>query len=132
MYVQEQLRRIGVRMDIAALDRSVVSQRYKENDFDSVSFSFNTSLLRTTQYSSIGYDNPQIFKLHEYARTAINPDEYYAIYRQIMAIHSQELPHTFLYPYVFFYAVRKNIRGLSSPFRADPIKYMEHLWIEEE
>jgi hypothetical protein len=49
-----------------------------------------------------------------------------------MAIHSRELPHTFLYPRVGFYVVRKKIRGLSSPFRADPRKYMGNLWIEEK
>jgi ABC-type transport system substrate-binding protein len=119
-------------MDIATLSRSVVYQRYKVSDFDSVLYGFKTSLLRTTQYSSIGYDNPQIFKLHEYTRTAINPDEHSAIYRQIMAIHSQDIPHTFLYPRVDFYVVHKNIRGLSSPFRANPYRYVEHLWIEEE
>jgi peptide/nickel transport system substrate-binding protein len=130
--VQEQLRRIGIRMDIATLDRSVVGPRWRAGDFESVLFDFNTSLRRTTQYSSIGYDNPQIFKLHEYAQAAVDPEEHSAIYRQIMAIHSQDLPHTFLYPNVTIYVVRKNIRGLSSPFRANPYRYMEHLWIEEE
>jgi peptide/nickel transport system substrate-binding protein len=132
VYVQEQLRRIGVRMDIATLARSVVGPRQRAGNFDSVLFDFNTSLRRTTQYSSIGYENPEIFKLHESAMAALDPDEHDAIYRQIMAIHSQDLPHTFLYPRVLFYAVHKKIRGLGSPFRSNPIESMEHLWIEEE
>lgn len=132
VYVQEQLRRIGIRMDIGTLDFNLLNPRLKVGDFDSVLFVFNSSFGNTRPYSYIGYDKPRIFKLHESGKVAMDPDEQNAIFRQIMAIHSQEFLYTFLYPRVVFYVVRKNIRGLSSPFRADPIKYMEHLWIEEE
>jgi peptide/nickel transport system substrate-binding protein len=134
VYVKEQLRRIGVRMDIVTLDYKLVTQRLEEGDFDSALYMFNTNIeSRNTQiYSRIGYDNPRIFKLFESATTTLDLDKHNAIYKQIMAIHRQDLPHTFLYPRVGFYGVRKNIRGLSSPFRANPYSKMEHLWIEEE
>ncbi len=31
-----------------------------------------------------------------------------------------------------FHVVNQRIQGLSRPFRADPLPYMEDLWIEEE
>ena len=132
VYVKEQLRRIGVRMDIVNLAFKLVPQRLREGDFDSALYIFNTRVENTRVYSNIGYDNPRIFKLLESATTTLDIGEQNALYRQIMAIHSRELPHTFLYPRVGFYVVRKNIRGLSSPFRANPYSKMEHLWIEEE
>jgi hypothetical protein len=42
------------------------------------------------------------------------------------------MPFTFLYPEVTFNIVHRRIRGLKSPNRADPARFMEHLWIEEE
>ncbi|MBU1475608.1 MAG: hypothetical protein KJ768_12180 [Acidobacteria bacterium] len=42
-----------------------------------------------------------------------------------------EIPVTFLYPDIKFNIVHKRIRGLKSPNRAYPGKFMEYLWISE-
>jgi len=36
------------------------------------------------------------------------------------------------YPQVTLNIVRRRIRGLKSPNRADPTRFIEHLWIEEQ
>ena len=132
VYIQEQLRRAGVRMEITTLAFNLVHRRYKAGQFDAVLMVFTNELGFTTSYSSIGYDNPRIFQLHESAKATFDLDKRNNIYRELMAIHSQELPLTFLYPVVHNFVARKCIRGLSSPFRSDPVMYMEHLWIEED
>ena len=37
-----------------------------------------------------------------------------------------------LFPRVVTHFVHRRIRGLSSPYRTDPVWYMEELWIEDE
>jgi len=132
VYIQEQLRRVGVRMEITTLDLFLLHRRYMEGDFDAAIHIFNNFPGLTWHYSSIGYDNPRIFQLHKSAEITMDLDKLDDIYRELMTIHSEELPLTFLYPNLYGFIARKFIRGLSSPFRTDPVMYMEHLWIEED
>ena len=104
----------------------------QKGDFDAAIYFFYNFPGNTMNYSSIGYDNPRIFKLHRSAEITMDLDKLDNIYRELMAIHSEEIPVTFLYPYLEIFVARKSIRGLSSPFRIDPVIHMEYLWIEEE
>ena len=54
------------------------------------------------------------------------------IFQELTEIVAADLPVTFLFPEVQSWAVHRRIRGLESPFRADPIFYMEELWLEDE
>ncbi len=132
VYIQEQLRRVGVQIEITTLYRMPLFGRYMAGDFDAVIQFFNNFPGLAWHYSSIGYDNPRIFQLHKSAEITADLDKLDNIYRELMAIHSEELPLTFLYPNLYSFVARKYIRGLSSPFRTDPLMYMEYLWIEEE
>ena len=86
----------------------------------------------TMSYSAIGYNNPRLFQLHKSAKITMDPDKLDKIYQELMAIHNEDLPLTFLYNVVESFVARKYIRGLSTPFWAYPVIYMEHLWIEED
>ena len=58
-------------------------------------------------------------------------DEQDRIYGELTEIFHADVPVTFLYPNVENWVVLRRIRGLSTPFRADPVWNAEHLWIEE-
>jgi len=103
-----------------------------KGDFESVIYMFYNFPGNTMSYSAIGFDNPRIFQLHKSAEITMDLDKLDNIYRELMTIHSEEIPVTFLFPYLSSFVARKSIRGLSSPFRVDPVINMEHLWIEEE
>ena len=49
-----------------------------------------------------------------------------------MSIFQAELPFTYLVLDVETYVAHRRIKGLSSPWRADPVWFMEHLWLEED
>ncbi len=132
VYIQEQLRRVGVRMEITTLNFMPLHVRYRAGDFDAAIHIFNNFPGVTMSYSSIGYDNPRIFQLHKSAEITLDPDKLDKIYRELQAIHSQDLPLTFLYNGVESFVALKCIRRLSTPFWAYPVIYMEHLWIEED
>ena len=57
-------------------------------------------------------------------------DEIDAIHREIMPIIRADLPMTILFPQVQTYAVDRRLRGLESPYRGDPILFMEDLWLD--
>ncbi len=82
--------------------------------------------------SPIGYENPRVWELLDAARGTHHPDSLDAIYRRLMPIFQADLPMTFLYPGVLHVAARRRVRGLSSPDRAEPTVWMQHLWLEDE
>jgi hypothetical protein len=48
-----------------------------------------------------------------------------------MPLFQADLPVTFLYPMTWTHVVHRRVRGLSTPWRADPVWYMEHLWLDK-
>ncbi len=44
----------------------------------------------------------------------------------------EDLPITFLYRRMGAWVAHRRLRGLSSPWRATPYRYMDQLWLEDE
>ncbi len=121
-------------MEIVTLEWPSVRDRLLAGDFEAAIF--NVTLGNQEQFfgagSPMGYRNPAVIDLFERARAAMNPDELDSIYEQLMPMFQADLPATFLLPQVETMLAHRRIRGLSQPYRVDPVWYMEHLWIEEE
>ncbi|MEE9514033.1 MAG: ABC transporter substrate-binding protein [Anaerolineales bacterium] len=138
VFIQDNLRRIGVRMDIRILDTSVVRNRLEEaqSDLSAAFFLLGCYPESLQEYfgvsSIIGYHNQEIYPLLDQLVDVVNPDKVDLIYGQIAEILSKHLPVTFLMPRVVTFIAHQRLRGLSSPFRAIPSRHMEDLWIEEE
>lgn len=137
VYVQDQFRRIGVIMEIQVVDKNIVWRRLRVGDFDALISrtqnlpgSGHVGLLG--EDSPFGYHNPEIIRLLNLAKYAINPDEKDSICQEIMPIFSADLPITYLLPQVQTHIVQRRIRGLSSPYRPDPVWFMEYLWMEDD
>ena len=54
------------------------------------------------------------------------------VYRELTRIFRAEWPATFLSPHVGTVFAHRRLQGLSNPWRADPVWFMEDLWIEDE
>jgi peptide/nickel transport system substrate-binding protein len=129
VYIQDQFRKVGVRMEIVTLDRSVLMTRGMSGEFDACLFYIHFG----DHGEDYGvYDNPEFDRLLENAYFAPTPDERDITLRKLWPIFRTDVPFTFLYPRVTFNIVHRRIRGLKSPNRADPCRFMEQLWIEEE
>jgi peptide/nickel transport system substrate-binding protein len=140
IYVQDQLRKIGVQMEIQLLNRSIMLQRLSKGEFDAI---INLTANSTTQPnfghitfygkdSPLGYDNAEMNRLLNLARITIDQDEKDKVYEKIMPIFYEDLPVTLLLPSVQTHIAHKRINGLITPYRPDPVWFMESLWIEEE
>ena len=82
--------------------------------------------------AAIGYSNSRADELIAEARETMNPERMAEIYYEITTILQEDLPVTSLYPQVWTTVAHRRVRGLSSPYRTDPITHMDDVWIEEE
>ncbi len=148
VYIQAALRRVGVQMDVTLLDWDAMSGRVRAGEFEAAMLGMPLEVIRlffgeaeigdvgkfyaVVQGSPIGYANPRVTALLKELRVTFNPDEEDRIYRALWAIFQADLPVTFLCLWVATTVAHRRVRGLSSPYRADPVWCMEDLWLEDE
>ncbi len=140
VYVQAQLRRVGVHMDITSrADRGQVFRQVRGGDFEAAISRLVMSLSSRGgqlgffgEDSHIGYPNQRAHQLLEMAAATQNPLTIDTLYRELMEIFQADHPVTFLYTKQSTHVVHRRLAGLSSPHRTDPVMYMEHLWLEDE
>lgn len=135
LFVQSQLRRMGIRMEILTMDILAGRERWRRGEFDAAIVTSlggeNGNAVLFGKNSLLGYANPTVAELLERAAASMNPEERDGIYRELWPIFQAELPMTPLYPALWTHVVHRRVQGLSSPFRADPLWYAEELWLEE-
>ena len=132
VYVQEQLRRVGVLMDIRTLDQGSAWGALGTGKFEAV-LNFTASTLQRFfgEDSFIGYHNAGVATLLRRLPLAMDPDEEDRLRQELAQIFRAEVPATFLFPRVNTVFAHRRIRGLSTPWRADPIRFMGDLWLED-
>ena len=62
---------------------------------------------------------------------ANDPNEQDRLYRELTLVYREDLPVTRLIPRPRIHFAHRRLRGMGTPFHADPDRYMEDLWIEE-
>lgn len=87
---------------------------------------------RYDEASPFGYTNPTLIDLLKKAQATINPHELDRIYREFWPIFQAELPITGLYPLFYTTVAHRRVRGLSTSYRAQPLRYMQDLRLEDE
>jgi peptide/nickel transport system substrate-binding protein len=136
IYVQAALKRIGVDMELHALENRIWRQRLRSGEYEAAFAPLYNAIDGHLQWfgpeSPIGYDNPHVARLLASVKETADPNEIDRIYGELMPILRKELPVTILFPAVESYVAHRRLRGLQSPYRGDPIHFMEDLWIEEQ
>ena len=138
VYVQAELRRVGIAVEIA---HSAIGSRINADaDFEAGIAWFwgelRPGVIRLGRWlgteSPIGYSNPTVDSLILRGRATRDPDEYERIFRELGPIIQQDLPITFLYRTMHAFVAHRRVCGLSSPWRAEPYTYLDQLWLEDE
>lgn len=138
VYIQSQLRRVGADANVQMMEWSPVRERVTAGDFEAALFVANASLDSPIgvlpffgEESFIGYDNREVAGLLDELLNTIAPAEIDRIHRQLERIFEAELPVTYLYPNVESSVASERIQGLSTPFRADLLRYADELWVAD-
>ena len=139
VFLQSQWRRVGVKAEILTLDSSILRNRVKAGNFDAAftgiinePLGWGGLLRYFGRESPVGYANSRVISLLEEARETTHPDRIDTIYRELAPIFLRDLPYTFISAGSESFIAHRRLKGLSTPYRANPIWAMEHLWIEEE
>jgi peptide/nickel transport system substrate-binding protein len=134
--IQDQLHQVGVRMDIQVGEMAVVLKKMESGEFEAVFCPIRFSLFLQRQFSfgyqELGYSNVEVIKLIDRLVTTAAPNAADDIYQQLSEIFLTDLPVTFLFPAGATCIVHRRVKGLISPWRADPVAHMEHLWLEDD
>jgi peptide/nickel transport system substrate-binding protein len=136
VYVQDQLRRVGVRMEVQILDAWIVWNRRKTGEYEAAFsyFRFTPGGLQREfgEDAWTGYTNAEMVRLIDRVLVTADPDAQDHIYRELTEIFRADMPVTLLQPRVEVIFAHRRLRGLTSLWRPVPTWYMEDLWIEEE
>ncbi len=138
LLIQDQLRRVGVKMEIRPVERIVWREAYRSGDFDATIWDVPNTPQRLLESeffgdgSRIGYRNPEIVRWLEMLTVEMDPDAQDTLYARINEILRRDVPFTFLFPYVEASVAHRRIRGLRTPDRVNLLKYIAELWIEDE
>lgn len=137
VWLQSQYARIGVRMEIAQLDRSIVLERVRDGDYEAAITYFVSWMPHHLEplfgrETAFGSSNPEAIELLDRLADLSVPEEIDAVFRQLQEIFQRELPFTFLTLDVETFAAHRKVKGFSTPFRAEPAWHAEDLWIEED
>ena len=137
VYIQSQLRQVGIGVEIQTMEWRPVLERMTTGQFEAALFGQGASLDSPMgilpffgEESFIGYSNRDVIALLNELTSTIDPDEIDRIHRQLIPFFEADLPVTYLYPNVVTSMATQRVGGLSSPYRIDPVRYMDELWLE--
>ncbi|MEJ2239860.1 MAG: hypothetical protein P8X82_16330 [Gemmatimonadales bacterium] len=136
VYVQAQLRLVGVQMEIQLAERAIMWEKLRTGDFEAWMYIDQAppdgQRRNHGRGNAAGYDNEEAFEVIDRLGATADPAEVDELYRKLTEIYRDDPPFTRLIPFTVDWFVHSRIQGLSTPFRAEPDTYMEELWIEDE
>ncbi len=139
IYVQHQFKRVGVKADILSVaDWATLFRRVRSGNFEAAVFGHLMSVGGVRGHLSffgdgsyLGYENPRVAELLEAIVETGDPRAKDMLFNSLWPIFREDAPLTILYPVTTTQVVHRRIRGLASPFRGDPVWYMENLWLDD-
>ena len=138
VYVQAQLRRVGVDMVVQMQQDS--NKRIRSGEFQAAFDGINPGGLFKAMGSlhtnvahpvnGLGYHNARVVELANRVLLSADPDVEDQAFTELRDIFRDDVPVTYLVPYVAFSVAHRRLRGLSSPWRIDPLAFMDDLWLD--
>lgn len=132
IYIQSQLREIGVRVDVEPLQLGTVVARVRAEEFDAALIVMPLS----GQWAGLSFFEdeayPQIRESLALARETMDPAAQARIFRDLWPAFQAEIPATFLSPLVRTTIAHARVRGLSMPWKVDPMAAASELWLERD
>ncbi len=136
-YIQDNLKRIGVKMDIETVEESAVWGRLKNKNFEAAITTLNNNRAHFHQLkgyfsynAQIGYLNRKFDSIFNLLEDTGDKDEIDKLYKILMSEFERDIPVTFLLPNVQTHIVKSKIKGLHNLSKVGPVWFLKDLWIE--
>jgi len=131
VYIESQLKRIGVQMEFDSLEGHGVFLRAVTGDFQAVIFTVFGRGMDGRFYARCRYGNNRLRQLTSQLEAAFDPDQEDRVYADMAAPFQEDVQARFLYPEVRTTITSRRIRGFDrSPYRGDPTRCMDQLALE--
>jgi peptide/nickel transport system substrate-binding protein len=135
--VKDQLRRIGVDVEIVPLDYTIVLERLRRGDYAAMLERVYVRPAALTHMFGGDGANVLRFRNDEFSRLAAevgaDPDaDHTARLARLTEIFREELPATVLFPMTGMAALHRRVRGHPQPSWSTSNVRMENLWIESK
>ena len=132
IFVQAQLARVGVRMEVQMLEYSVVYQRFVAGDFEAAIPRLPQLKMRFGRPDAPnGYRNTRVQELVASISVALDQEKAAPLFGELAGIYYDEIPGTYLYPRLRAGIARRWIRGFVDGSGV-AFPRVEQLWIERE
>ena len=122
---QEDLRHVGIDMQLQTLEPSALIDRALKKDFDATFFKWGVGygddiigkwhsgmIAAEGSYNFVSYKNQKVDALLEAAQIEFDDDKRDAIYRDVHAILAEEQPYTFMFVDHYLMAVHKRFSNV--------------------
>ena len=130
IYIQDQLRRAGISMEIATYDRSSLHEKTDiSHNFDAAIVDY-WYLEGLGTFRRSGYDNPEASRLRDAAWFTIDQEEVDRHLADLWKIFEEDIPVTYLHPRIFFLAAHQRVKGMQN--NRPLFSNVENLWFEDE
>ncbi len=123
--IQEQLKKIGVKVNVRILEWSTLIHQYMDKkNFDAILLGWNmtpdpdcfdiwsSEKTREGEYNFISYKNPQVDILLALGRKTFDREERMKIYHKVHALIAEDQPYAFLYVRDSLIGVDKRFQGI--------------------
>jgi peptide/nickel transport system substrate-binding protein len=128
VFIQDQFRRAGIRMEIRTYDRIALIFKIREHDFDAVIQTYNY-IEQFGEFRISGYENPEISRLRDGAWFTFDQNDSDKHMRELWQIFGADIPVTYLHPKLQFLAAHRRVKGMQNNRYLFSI--VEHLWIKD-
>jgi peptide/nickel transport system substrate-binding protein len=139
VYIQELLKRIGVKMEISTMDYSVLQARLRAENFDAILARLWNRSEGNWSYKQLfgknglsGYQNPEVIRLLEQIDEQTRRDDRGSIFTRLNEIFQEDIPLLMLYSSVKSFISNTRVQGIESVLRLDPLGQIPKLWIADD
>jgi peptide/nickel transport system substrate-binding protein len=141
--LKEELKRVGIKMDIRKLEWAVFTKQLDERKFDAVTLTWAMGvesdpyqIWHSSQAEKgsnfVGFENKEADRLIEEARTEFNREKRIKLYRKFARIVYEEQPYTFLFCRKSTIALHKRFKGVKVyPLGLDQLEWFVPLPLQK-
>lgn len=132
IYIQDQFRRIGIRMEISTVEEELLRNKMFDGKNLEAALGNIDWYLFHRMLSAAGYKNSEFYRLYDDAHQTTDLDKANKYLRELWPIFQADMPVTYLHPDIEYRAAHKRVKGLGNQSLSDPFGGIERLWIEDE
>ena len=140
--MQEEFRKLGIAMDIHALEWNVFLKQTQSKDFDACILAWRGGFVINPtpvwhsksidgKYNHISYTNPEVDRLIEQGRLTVDREEARKIWHRFQEIIAEEQPYTFLYVSHDCHAIDRRFRDVHMDIRGE-YRSLHRCWVPRE